>query len=153
MLDTRLIHREVDDFRLMAFQPAASQSRQEWNPAAAPGNLSGAQLFKKAMPGRILQSRTSQGVPTVQRTFTYALLLASTLALAACEDSPESKMESAKESLSDAAESMSEAAEQKADEVMGTEPTTGEKIEEAADDAAEAMKDAGEAAKDAVDGQ
>jgi hypothetical protein len=103
---------------------------------------------------------TLQGVLTVQKPFTYALLLAAMLGLAACDKTPEDKMESAKESAAEAIESMGDAAdkageamEQKADEVMGTEPTTGEKIEEAADDAADAMEDAGEAMKDSVDGQ
>ena len=35
----------------------------------------------------------------------------------------------------------------------GNEPTTGEKIEDAASDAADAIEDAGDEAKDAVDGQ
>lgn len=82
----------------------------------------------------------------MQKPFTYALLLAATLALAACDDTPKDKMESAKESLSEATESMGDAIEQKADEVMGTEPTTGEKIEDAVNDAADEVKDA-------VDGQ
>ncbi|MDP3979722.1 MAG: hypothetical protein Q8P85_17345 [Pseudomonas sp.] len=60
----------------------------------------------------------------MQKPFTYTLLLAAVLALAACEKTPEDKMESAKESVSEAAESMGDAAEdtgdaieQKADEV------------------------------------
>jgi hypothetical protein len=61
----------------------------------------------------------------VQKPFTYALLLAAALALAACEKTPEDKMESAKESVSEAAESMGDAAKdtgdaikQKTEEVM-----------------------------------
>lgn len=60
----------------------------------------------------------------MQKPFTYTLLLAAVLALAACEKTPEDKMESAKESVSEAAESVGDAAEdtgdaieQKADEV------------------------------------
>jgi hypothetical protein len=101
-----------------------------------------------------------QGVLTVQKPFTYALLLAAMLGLAACEKTPEDKMESAKESAADAVESMGkaiedtgDAIEQKTDEVMGNEPTTGEKIENAADDAADAMEEAGENLKDKVDGE
>jgi hypothetical protein len=90
---------------------------------------------------------------TVQKPFTYALLLAATLALAACEKTPEEKMESAKESAADAVESMGEAMEDKANQVLGNEPTTGEKIENAAEDTAEAIEEAGEDAKNAVDGQ
>lgn len=90
---------------------------------------------------------------TVQKPFTYALLLAATLALAACEKTPEDKMESAKESAADAVESMGEAMEDKTNQVLGNEPTTGDKIEDAADDAADAIDEAGEDAKDAVDGQ
>ncbi|MEK8080300.1 hypothetical protein [Pseudomonas sp. XK-1] len=89
----------------------------------------------------------------MQKPFTYALLLAATLALAACEKTPEDKMESAKESAVDAVESMGEAMEDKTNQVLGNEPTTGEKIEDAAEDAANAIDEAGEDAKDAVDGQ
>jgi hypothetical protein len=104
--------------------------------------------------------RTTHGDVTVQKPFTYALLLAAMLGLAACEQTPEDKLESAKESVSEAAESMGEAAEQageaieqKTDEVMGTEPTKGEKIEEAADDAADAIEDAGDEISDAAEGR
>ena len=104
--------------------------------------------------------RITHGDVTVQKPFTYALLLAAMLGLAACEKTPEDKLESAKESAAEAIESMGDAAketgeaiEQKANEVMGTEPTTGEKIEEAADDAADAISEAGDEAKNAVDGQ
>jgi hypothetical protein len=90
---------------------------------------------------------------TVQKPFTYALLLAATLALAACEKTPEDKMESAKESAADAIESMGEAMEDKTNQVLGNEPTTGDKIEDAAEDAADAIEEAGKDAKDAVDGQ
>ena len=96
----------------------------------------------------------------MQKPFTYALLLAASLALAACEKTPEDKMQAAKESASQAAASMSDAAkhtaeaiEQKTDEMMGSEPTTGEKAEEAAQDTADAMKEAGEEVKEAIDGQ
>ena len=61
----------------------------------------------------------------MQKPFTYPLLLAAVLALAACEKTPEDKMESAKESVPEAAESMGDAAEdtgdavkQKTEEVM-----------------------------------
>ena len=61
----------------------------------------------------------------MQKPFTYTLLLAAVLALAACEKTPTDKMESAKESVSEAAESMGDAAEdtgdaikQKTEEVM-----------------------------------
>ena len=57
------------------------------------------------------------------------------------------------ESMGDAGEETGEAIEQKADEVMGTEPTTGEKIEDAANDAADVISDAGDEVKDTVDGQ
>lgn len=46
----------------------------------------------------------------MQKPLTYTLLLAAVLALAACEKTPEDKMESAKESVSEAAESMGDAA-------------------------------------------
>ncbi|WP_256573164.1 hypothetical protein [Pseudomonas sp. CC6-YY-74] len=46
----------------------------------------------------------------MQKSLTYTLLLAAVLALAACEKTPEDKMESAKESVSEAAESMGDAA-------------------------------------------
>ena len=48
----------------------------------------------------------------MQKTLTYALLIALTLGLAACEKTPEDKMESAKESASEAMESLGEAAEE-----------------------------------------
>ena len=93
---------------------------------------------------------------TVNKPLTYALLLATALGLAACEKTPEDKMESAKESVSEAMENLGDAAkdtgdaiEQKTNEALGNEPTTGEKIEDAASDAADAIEDA----KDAVDGQ
>jgi hypothetical protein len=112
------------------------------------------------MPGKPGIDDHLQGVLTVQKPFTYALLLAAMLGLAACEKTPEDKVESAKESaaeaiesLGDAAEKSGEAIEQKAQEVLGTEPTTGEKIEAAADDAADAVKDVGDEIKDAVEGQ
>ncbi|HUE94398.1 hypothetical protein [Pseudomonas sp.] len=62
----------------------------------------------------------------MQKPFTYALLLAATLALAACEKTPEEKMESAKESAADAVESMGEATEDKTNQILGNEPTTGD---------------------------
>jgi hypothetical protein len=48
---------------------------------------------------------------------------------------------------------MGEAMEDKANQVLGNEPPTGEKIENAAEDTAEAIEEAGEDAKNAVDGQ
>lgn len=96
----------------------------------------------------------------MNKPLTYALLLATALGLAACEKTPEDKMESAKESVSEAMENLGDAAkdtgaaiEQKTNEALGNEPTTGEKIEDAASDAADAIEDAGDEAKDAVDGQ
>ncbi len=59
----------------------------------------------------------------MSKSFTYVLLLAAALGLAACEKTPEDKMESAKESVSEAAESMGEAAE-----------STGDAIEQKADE-------------------
>ena len=59
----------------------------------------------------------------------------------------------AMENLGNAAEETGEAIEQKTNEALGNEPTTGEKIENAADDAANALEDAGNKAKDAVDGE
>ncbi|MDH1262797.1 MULTISPECIES: hypothetical protein [unclassified Pseudomonas] len=104
--------------------------------------------------------RITTGDVTVQKPFTYALLLAAMLGLAACDNTPEDKLESAQESVSEAAESMGEAAEQageaveqKTDEVMGTEPTTGEKIEDAADDAGDAIENAGDEVSDAAEGR
>ena len=71
----------------------------------------------------------------------YALILAVTLGLAACEKTPEDKMEAAKESASEAMESLGdaakesgEAAERKADQITGHQPTAGEKAEEAKKD-------------------
>jgi hypothetical protein len=57
----------------------------------------------------------------VQKPFTYTLLLAAVLALAACEKTPEDKMESASEaaeSMGDAAEDTGDAIKQKTEEVM-----------------------------------
>jgi hypothetical protein len=65
----------------------------------------------------------------VQKPLTYALLIALTLGLAACEKTPEDKMESAKESASEAMESMEEAADE-----------TGEAIEDTADETKDAIK-------------
>ena len=45
----------------------------------------------------------------MQKPFTYALLLAAMLGLAACEKTPEDKVESAKESAAEAIESMGDA--------------------------------------------
>lgn len=94
------------------------------------------------------------------KPFTYALLLAAMLGLAACDKTPEDKMESAKENASEAMESLGEAAkdtgaaiEQKTDQILGTEPTTGEKVEDAAGKAADAVEEAGDEAKDAIDGK
>ncbi len=87
----------------------------------------------------------------MNKPLTYALLLATALGLAACEKTPEDKMESAKESVSEAMENLGDAAkdtgdaiEQKTNEALGNEPTTGEKIEDAASDAADAIEDAGD---------
>ncbi len=65
----------------------------------------------------------------MQKPLTYALLIALTLGLAACEKTPEDKMESATESASEAMESMEEAADE-----------TGEAIEDAADETKDAIK-------------
>ncbi|MCW1937280.1 hypothetical protein OMD46_14825 [Pseudomonas sp. MDMC_285] len=71
----------------------------------------------------------------MNKPLTYALLLATALGLAACEKTPEDKMESAKESVSEAMENLGDAAkdtgdaiEQKTNEALGNEPTTGEKL-------------------------
>jgi hypothetical protein len=55
--------------------------------------------------------------------------------------------------MGDAIEESGEAIEQKANELTGNEPTTGEQIEDAADDAGDAIKQAGDEIKDAVDAQ
>lgn len=69
----------------------------------------------------------------MRKTFTYAALLAAMLTLAACEETPEDKMESAKEnaseamqSLGDAANDTGEALKQKTNEVLGKEPASDE---------------------------
>ena len=61
------------------------------------------------------------------------VLMAGVGLLAGCQESPEDKMEDARESMSDAMDNMQDAAkdvadatEQKAREVTGTEQTTGE---------------------------
>ncbi len=59
----------------------------------------------------------------------YALLLAATMTMAACDKTPEDKLESAKESAQDSAKSAQDAAE-KTNEAMQ------QKAEEAHDDAA-----------------
>ncbi len=76
-----------------------------------------------------------------------AVLLASLGLLAACEQEPEDKMESAMESMSDAAEETGEAIELEAREATGNERTMGEKMEDGMEDAGEEM---GEAYDDAV---
>lgn len=127
-----------------------------------PGNLSGTQALEEAVCSGFAWSpqTLTHGVITVKKTLTYALLLATALVLAACEKTPEDKMESAKESVSEAMENLGDAAkdtgeaiEQKTNEALGNEPTTGEKIEDAASDAADAIEDAGDEVKDAVDDQ
>ena len=60
----------------------------------------------------------------MSKPFTYVLLLAAALGLAACEKTPEDKMESAQESASEAAESMGDAVD-----------STGDAIEQKADEA------------------
>ena len=94
------------------------------------------------------------------KPMTYALLLAAMLGLAACEKSPEDKADAAKASATEAVESMGDALEksadaigQKANELVGNEPTTDEKIEEAADQTADVIKQAGDEIKDTVDAQ
>ena len=59
-----------------------------------------------------------------------AVLMASMGLLAACEQKPEDKMESAAESMEQAAEDAGEAMELKAREMTGNERTTGEKMED-----------------------
>lgn len=76
-----------------------------------------------------------------------AILMASLGLLAACEQEPESKMESAADSMGDAAEDTGEAIELKAREVTGNERTAGEKLEDNMEDAGEEM---GEAYDEAV---
>lgn len=56
----------------------------------------------------------------MHKSLTYALLIALTLGLAACEKTPEQKMESAKESVSDAAESLGDAAEESGEAIKDT---------------------------------
>lgn len=82
------------------------------------------------------------------KPMTYALLLAAMLGLAACEKSPEDKADAAKASATEPVKSMGDALEksadaigQKANELVGNEPTTGEIIEEAADQTADEIKD------------
>ena len=65
----------------------------------------------------------------MRKPFTYAALLAAMLTLAACEETPEDKMESAKENASEAMKSLGEAAndtgealKQKTDEILSKEP-------------------------------
>lgn len=98
------------------------------------------------------------GVMTVKKTLTCTLLLASLLGLAACDKKPEDKVEAAKDSaaeavqnLGDAARQTGEAIEEKTEQLLGHEPTTGEKVEDAAKGAAEAIEDAGEKAREAID--
>jgi hypothetical protein len=135
------------------------------------GNFSTGLAIKPDRSGEPGRHRCSQGVPTVQKTLTYSLLLAATLGLAACEKTPEEQMKSAQESATEAVESMGDAIEQGAeaaadqvDELLGNEATPGEQLEEAAETAAEAIedaaeqtgqaiKDAGDAARSAVDGE
>ncbi|MEJ6655166.1 MAG: hypothetical protein QNL70_04070, partial [Pseudomonas sp.] len=78
-----------------------------------------------------------------------AALVASLGLLAACQDEPEDKMESAQESMSDAMDSMGDAAketgeaiEQKADQTFNNEPTTGERIQENLDEAGDQVTEA-----------
>lgn len=124
------------------------------------GNFTQMLAIKMVLPGPPGPSDHLQGVSTVQKALTYTLLLAAALGLAACEKTAEDKMKSAQESAAEAVESMGDAVEQsaeaaadKVDEVLGNEPTTGEKIEEAAENAGEAIEEAGEKMKDAVDGE
>ena len=97
-----------------------------------------------------------------------AILMASIGLLAACQDQPEDKMESARESMSDAMdnvgdamESTGDAIEQKADQTFNDEPTTGERIQEnldaagdriseAYDDSTDYLQEKGQQAKDAA---
>jgi len=64
--------------------------------------------------------------PNVQKPLTYALLLALSLGLAACEKKPEDKMESARENVSEAMESLGDAAKD-------TSEAAGQKIDQATD--------------------
>lgn len=96
----------------------------------------------------------------MHKPLTYALLLAMTLGLAACEKTPEDKMESAKENVSEAMESLGNAAEdtgeaieKKVDQATGHEPTLGERLDDAADDTADAAKGAADEIGDAVQGR
>lgn len=96
----------------------------------------------------------------MHKPFTYALLLAALLGLAACDKAAEDKVEPTKESAAEALESMADAidetgaaSQEQDDTPMGSEPSAGEKIEEATDAAAEALEEAGDKAKEAVDAQ
>src|SRR5690606_7998787 len=97
-----------------------------------------------------------------------AILMASLGMLAACQDKPEDKMESARESMSDAMDNVGDAIEdtgdaieQKADETFNNEPTTGERIQEnldaagdriseAYDDSTDYLQEKGQQAKEAA---
>lgn len=62
----------------------------------------------------------------MHKKLTYALLLAMTFGLAACEKTPEDKMEAAKENVSEAVDSLGDAAKD-----------TGDAIEQKVDEATE----------------
>src|SRR5690554_5074904 len=97
-----------------------------------------------------------------------AMLMASLGLLAACQDSPEDKMESARESMSDAAENIGdamedtgEAIEQRTDEAFDNEPTTterlqdnldaaGDRISEAYEDSADYLEEKGEQVRESA---
>src|SRR5690606_14318674 len=97
-----------------------------------------------------------------------AVLMASLGLLAACQDSPEDKMESARESMSDAAENIGDAMkdtgnaiEQRTDEAFGNEPTTterrhdnldaaGDRISEAYEDSTDYLAEKGDQARESA---
>ena len=84
-----------------------------------------------------------------------AILMASLGLLAACQDSPEDKMDSARESMSDAADNIGDAMEdtgdaieQRTDETFNNEPTATERMQDNLDAAGDRV---GEAYDDSTD--
>lgn len=75
----------------------------------------------------------------MRKHFTYAVLLASMLTLAACEETPEDKMESAKENATEAMKSLGDAARD-----------TGEALKQKS---TEVMEETNDKAKEVIDGQ
>lgn len=85
----------------------------------------------------------------MKKLYITAALVASLGLLTACQDKPEDKIDSARESMSDAAKNISDAAKdvgaaakQKSEQVFNNEPTTGEKIQSKLDDAGDTIGEA-----------